>query len=209
VWHPYGTLPAALPSLPVASAKGVRLRLADGRQLIDGMASWWCAIHGYRHPVLDEAVRKQLGQMAHVMFGGLTHEPAVRLVSRLVQMAPDGLEREYPWGNQAPLPENGNFDFQCWDPMPVNAFNGNRSAFGVEQMVGNGWEWTSTVFAPFPGFQPFAFYPGYSASFFDGNHYVMKGGSARTAACMLRRSFRNWFQPHYQYVYAGFRCASQ
>jgi adenosylmethionine-8-amino-7-oxononanoate aminotransferase len=94
-WHPYGTLPAALPSLPVASAEGVRLKLADGRELIDGMASWWCAIHGYRHPVLDQAVRDQLGQMAHVMFGGLTHEPAVRLVERLVEMAPAGLERVF------------------------------------------------------------------------------------------------------------------
>ena len=64
-------------------------------------------------------------------------------------------------------------------------------------------------FAPFPGFQPFPFYPGYSANFFDGQHYVMKGGSARTAACMLRPSFRNWFQPHYRYVYAGFRCANK
>ena len=62
-------------------------------------------------------------------------------------------------------------------------------------------------FEPFPGFQPFPFYQGYSANFFDGMHYVMKGGSPRTARCMLRRSFRNWFQPHYQYVYAGFRCA--
>ena len=78
VWHPYGGLPAAPPEpLPVVSARGVRLRLADGRELIDGMASWWCAIHGYRHPALDEAVREQLERMAHVMFGGLTHEPAI------------------------------------------------------------------------------------------------------------------------------------
>jgi len=82
-------------SLPVVSAEGVRLRLADGRELIDGMASWWCAIHGYRHPALDEAVREQLGRMAHVMFGGLTHEPAVRLAERLVDIAPDGLERVF------------------------------------------------------------------------------------------------------------------
>ncbi len=73
----------------------MRLRLADGRELIDGMASWWCAIHGYRHPALDEAVREQLGRMAHVMFGGLTHEPGIRLAERLVELAPDGLERVF------------------------------------------------------------------------------------------------------------------
>jgi adenosylmethionine---8-amino-7-oxononanoate aminotransferase len=96
VWHPYGPLPAAPPEpLPVVSAQGVRLRLADGRELIDGMASWWCAIHGYRHPALDEAVREQLERMAHVMFGGLTHEPAIRLAERLVEIAPEGLERVF------------------------------------------------------------------------------------------------------------------
>jgi iron(II)-dependent oxidoreductase len=78
--------------------------------------------------------------------------------------------------------------------------------FGVLGMRGNGWEWTSTLFAPFPGFRTFATYPGYSAPFFDGKHFVLKGGSPRTAAPMLRPSFRNWFQPHYPYVYAGFRC---
>ncbi len=96
VWHPYGGLPAAPPQpLPVVSAQGVRLKLADGRELIDGMASWWCAIHGYRHPTLDEAVGEQLSRMAHVMFGGLTHEPAVRLAERLIELAPDGLERVF------------------------------------------------------------------------------------------------------------------
>jgi len=95
VWHPYGALPAPMPSLPVVSAEGVRLRLADGRELIDGMASWWCAIHGYRHPALDRAVTAQLGEMAHVMFGGLTHEPAIRLVERLGEIAPAGLERVF------------------------------------------------------------------------------------------------------------------
>ncbi len=83
VWHPYGPMPAANAPLPVVSAQGVRLQLADGRELIDGMASWWCAIHGYRHPVLDAAVRDQLERMAHVMFGGLTHEGAIRLAERL------------------------------------------------------------------------------------------------------------------------------
>ncbi len=95
VWHPYGALPASLPSLPVASAQGVALRLGDGRELIDGMASWWCAIHGYRHPALDAAVAEQLGSMAHVMFGGLTHEPAVRLAEALTELAPAPLERVF------------------------------------------------------------------------------------------------------------------
>jgi adenosylmethionine-8-amino-7-oxononanoate aminotransferase len=95
VWHPYGALPGALPSLPVRAAEGVRLQLADGRELIDGMASWWCAIHGYRNPVLDAAVSEQLGRMAHVMFGGLTHEPAIRLAERLTALAPAGLERVF------------------------------------------------------------------------------------------------------------------
>ncbi len=121
----------------------------------------------------------------------------------------EGAERPYPWGNEAPDPRLGNFDFNSWDPAPVGAYAENRSAFGVAGLLGNGWEWTSTIFAPLPGFQPFSFYPGYSANFFDGEHYVLKGGSARTAACMLRRSFRNWFQPHYQYLYAGFRCVNE
>jgi len=119
----------------------------------------------------------------------------------------DNRQREFPWGDEVPA-QQGNFDFQRWDPVDVNAFPQNRSAFGVVGQLGNGWEWTSTEFAPFQGFAPFSFYPGYSANFFDGKHYVIKGGSPRTAACMLRSSFRNWFQPHYQYVYAGFRCIS-
>ena len=121
---------------------------------------------------------------------------------------PSGEERCYPWGEATPNQSFGNFDFANWDPTPVNAFPQSASAFGAVEMLGNGWEWTSTLFVPFPGFKPFSFYPGYSANFFDGHHYVMKGGSPRTAVCMLRRSFRNWFQPHYQFVYGGFRCVS-
>jgi ergothioneine biosynthesis protein EgtB len=115
-------------------------------------------------------------------------------------------ERSYPWGEDTPSARRGNFNFQQWDPSPAGAFPEGASAFGVHDLVGNGWEWTRTQFAPFPGFAPMPFYAGYSANFFDGKHYVMKGGSPRTAACMLRRSFRNWFQPHYPYVYATFRC---
>lgn len=121
---------------------------------------------------------------------------------------PNGDERQYPWSNEDVHPNNGNFDFHNWNPTPVGAYPEGQSAFGVADLLGNGWEWTSSLFGSFPGFQPFSFYRGYSADFFDGKHYVIKGGSSRTAASMLRRSFRNWFQPHYQYVYAGFRCVS-
>jgi adenosylmethionine---8-amino-7-oxononanoate aminotransferase len=86
VWHPYAPMPGVRDPYVVESAAGVRLRLADGRELVDGMSSWWAAIHGYRHPVLDAAVRDQLGRMSHVMFGGLTHEPAVRLATTLVEL---------------------------------------------------------------------------------------------------------------------------
>jgi gamma-glutamyl hercynylcysteine S-oxide synthase len=89
--------------------------------------------------------------------------------------------------------------------VDVNANPAGDSASGVSQLVGNGWEWTATKFGPFPGFQPMPFYPGYSQNFFDEEHFVMKGGSPVTAACMLRRSFRNWFRPNYPYVYASFR----
>jgi iron(II)-dependent oxidoreductase len=127
---------------------------------------------------------------------------------RAAYATPDGPERPYPWGADAPAPGYGNFDFVRRDPAPVHAYPESQSAFGVSGLLGNGWEWTSDVFGPFSGFERFPFYPGYSANFFDGKHYVMKGGSARTAASMLRRSFRNWFQAHYQYVYVGFRCVS-
>ncbi len=119
---------------------------------------------------------------------------------------PHGTERTYPWGDAPPDAARGNFHHDRWDAAPVDAYPAGASAFGVHDLVGNGWEWTSTLFAPLPGFEAFPFYRGYSANFFDGKHFVMKGGSARTDACMLRRSFRNWFQPHYPYVYATFRC---
>jgi iron(II)-dependent oxidoreductase len=102
-------------------------------------------------------------------------------------------------------PVSGNFDFRHWDPIPVNASDGDSQTIGPQQMYGNGWEWTASVFAPFPGFEPFPFYTNYSAPFFDGDHYVLKGASPRTAACFLRPSFRNWFRPEYPYLYATFR----
>jgi adenosylmethionine-8-amino-7-oxononanoate aminotransferase len=94
VWHPYAP-PVADPLFAVESARGAMLHLADGRELIDGMSSWWSVIHGYRHPRIEAAVREQLERLPHVMFGGLTHEPAVSLCERLVELAPAGLERVF------------------------------------------------------------------------------------------------------------------
>ncbi|WP_026361046.1 adenosylmethionine--8-amino-7-oxononanoate transaminase [Amycolatopsis nigrescens] len=95
VWHPYGPMPGRVEPLLVTGAAGVRLRLADGRELVDGMSSWWSAIHGYRHPVLDAALAEQAGRMSHVMFGGLTHEPAIALAATLAEITPDGLEHVF------------------------------------------------------------------------------------------------------------------
>ncbi len=92
VWHPYSSMHSANPVFAVASAAGVRLKLQDGRELIDGMSSWWCAIHGYNHPQLNRAIEQQLDAMSHVMFGGLTHEPASRLAAKLVEITPEPLK---------------------------------------------------------------------------------------------------------------------
>jgi len=118
---------------------------------------------------------------------------------------PEGTERSYPWGEEPPDPTRGNFDFASWDPLPIGSFPAGSSAWGVHDLVGNGWEWTSTIFEGFPGFRAMPTYPNYSADFFDGNHYVMKGASPATAKELLRRSFRNWFRGNYPYVYASFR----
>jgi len=120
---------------------------------------------------------------------------------------PSGTERPYPWGAEAPVGGvHGGFDFVRFDPMPVASYPAGDSAFGVADLAGNGWEWTDTVFAPFAGFAADPRYKGYSADFFDGRHFVLKGGSTQTDRALLRRSFRNWFQPHYPYVFAAFRC---
>jgi ergothioneine biosynthesis protein EgtB len=119
----------------------------------------------------------------------------------------DSSNRLHPWGDAAPTDAHGVFDFSSWDPQPAGSHPSGASAWGVEDLVGNGWEWTASTFAPFPGFRPAASYPEYSADFFDGEHYVMKGASPATARELLRPTFRNWFRARYPYVYATFRCA--
>jgi formylglycine-generating enzyme required for sulfatase activity len=121
--------------------------------------------------------------------------------------SPSGEERRFPWGDALPDTTRGNFGFTHWDPVAIGSYPSGASAWGVEDLVGNGWEWTSTIFDGFPGFAPMSSYPEYSADFFDGKHFVMKGASPATAPELIRRSFRNWFRPSYPFVYATFRCA--
>ena len=120
---------------------------------------------------------------------------------------PSGEERLHPWGDEPPDATRGNFGFVSWDPVPAGAHPAGASAWGVHDLVGNGWEWTATPFDGFAGFEPMPSYPLYSVDFFDGQHYVLKGASPATCAELIRRSFRNWFRPNYPYVYAKFRCA--
>ncbi len=120
---------------------------------------------------------------------------------------PSAVERMHPWGDEMPTAERGAFDFSGWDPHPAGSHPAGRSAWGIDDLVGNGWEWTNTVFAPFVGFTPMPSYPEYSADFFDAEHFVMKGASPVTARELLRPTFRNWFRARYPYVYATFRCA--
>lgn len=118
---------------------------------------------------------------------------------------PSGVERPYPWGADAPHPMFGNFDFERYDAEPVDAHPAGASAWDIADLIGNGWEWTSTPFEPFPGFEAMASYPPYSTDFFDGRHYVMKGASPVTGRELIRASFRNWFYDDYPYMYAKFR----
>jgi ergothioneine biosynthesis protein EgtB len=115
------------------------------------------------------------------------------------------LMTEAEWHRAADGATAGHVDFAGFDPIPAGAYPQTASLYGVQDLIGNGWEWTSTVFGPFDGFTPMRSYPEYSADFFDGRHYVMKGGSPVTARELIRPSFRNWFRGNYPYVYAKFR----
>lgn len=114
--------------------------------------------------------------------------------------------RTYPWGEQAPTADRGNFGFGRWTPTPVGSHPAGASAWGVEELLGNGWEWTCTPFAPLPGFVAYArTYPGYSSDFFDDAHDVVFGASWATYGKLLRPSFRNWYRRDYPYAFTSFR----
>lgn len=189
----------------------------------------WCERHDLRHPHSWSAVRRgervvrtlledvpfELAaswpvSVSHAEAAAYARWCGARLPTeaqwrRAAHGAQDS-QRPWPWGMTGFDATRGNADFRRGTPTPAGSSPHGASAWGVLDLVGNGWEWTATPFAPFPGFAPDPGYPGYSADFFDGQHYVMLGGSWATDATLLRASFRNWFQPHYPYVFSAFRC---
>jgi ergothioneine biosynthesis protein EgtB len=168
---------------------------------------WWRAMYGeVPLPPATPVYVSHAEARAYARWRGLSL-PTEAQWHRAAYATRDGHERRYPWGDAPPVAGvHGNFGFAHDDPTPVGAHPEGRSALGLDEMLGNGWEWTDSPFAPFAGFAPLPFYQGYSADFFDGRHFVLKGASPRTATAFLRRSFRNWFQPHYPHVYATLRC---
>lgn len=146
----------------------------------------------------------QAEAMAYARWSG-RRLPTEAEFQRAAYGSPEETPRQHPWGDDAPNASRGVFGFSGWEPEPVGTHPAGQSAWGVHDLVGNGWEWTSTVFGGFPGFEPIPSYPEYSADFFDHAHIVLKGASTATAHDLLRPSFRNWFRPRYPYVYATFR----
>ena len=181
------------PAPPFWIERGGAYRLRTVFEEIDLPASW---------PVYA----RQTDARAYAAWKG-TRLPSEAEFHRAAFGTPHGEERAFPWGSDKAESRHGNFGFHRYDPEPVDAHPDGASAWGVQDLIGNGWEWTSTVFGPFPGFEPMASYPQYSADFFDGKHYVMKGASPVTAVELIRRSFRNWFFEDYPYMYAKFRLA--
>jgi formylglycine-generating enzyme required for sulfatase activity len=155
--------------------------------------------------VKDQWHRRGLFELAPLPMNApvyVTHEEATAYAKWKGARLPSEAEWHRASGEATP---EGNFDFQHWDPVDVGSYAPNE--FGIYDLVGNGWEWTSTPFGPFPGFEPMPSYRVYSADFFDNAHFVLKGASPVTARELVRKSFRNWFRPNYPYVYATFRLA--
>ena len=129
---------------------------------------------------------------------------------RAAHATPAGPDREHPWGDATPVAAHGNFDLRTTHPKPVGTHKAGVSAFGVHDLVGDGWEWTETPFGPFDGFEAWArTYPGYSQDFFDGKHFVLLGASWATDHSLIRRSFRNWYRPHFPYPFTKFRTVAR
>jgi ergothioneine biosynthesis protein EgtB len=171
---------------------------------LDGQWYWRGMFEFVPLPMHWPVYVSQAEAMAYARWTG-RRLPTEAEFQRAAYGSPDEGRRTYPWGDAPASPHRGVFDFQGWEPEPVGTHPQGQSAWGVHDLVGNGWEWTSTVFDGFPGFTPIPSYPEYSADFFDASHIVLKGASPATARELLRPSFRNWFRPRYPYVYATFR----
>jgi ergothioneine biosynthesis protein EgtB len=171
----------------------------------DGTWSWRAMFESIPLPLAWPVYVSHAEASAYARWTG-TRLPTEAEFQQAAFGSPSGARRYHPWGDDDPAPPHGVFDFSSWDPEPVGTHAAGRSAWGADDLVGNGWKWTQTVFGPFPGFRPMASYPEYSADFFDGEHFVMKGASPATARELLRPTFRNWFRTRYPYVYATFRC---
>ena len=180
-------------------------------------ASDWERIDGnwYRRTLFERVPLSEIGGwpaiVSHAEASAFARWKGARLASetelhRAAYGDDDPRERAHPWGNDPPSSEHGNFDFARVDPIPIGSHPKGATPEGIQELVGNGWEWTSTDFVKRPGFRPWIrSYPGYSADFFGMHHKVLFGGAWPTDARMLRRSFRNWFQTQYPYVFATFR----
>ncbi len=181
-------------------------------------AAWRRGAHGFEvrspfrwHPAAEVGgwpVQVSFAEArAYCRFSG-ARLPTEAEMHRAATTTPAGDERAWPWGEAQVGPEHGGVDHHLGAPCPVGSHPAARSAWGIDELVGNGWEWTSTPFLPRAGFTAhLRSYPGYSSDFYDGRHFVVFGASWATAARLARRSFRNWYQRHYPYVFATFRTA--
>jgi len=169
-------------------------------------------VRGLFEDVAFEAAAQWPAMVSHAEASAYARWRGARLPTeaewhRAARGTPQGPPRRWPWGDEPPSARHANVHFREGSPVPAGSLPEGASAWGVLETVGNGWEWTRTPFAPFAGFEPMDGYPGYSADFFDDAHFVLLGGSWATDEALLRPSFRNWFQPHYPYVFSKFRCA--
>lgn len=170
---------------------------------------WWRGLFD-RVPLPDSwpVWVSQAEACAYAQWKGL-RLPTEAQFQRAAYGTPTDEARRFPWGDAVPQAQHGVFDFNSWDPEPAGSHPAGQSAWGVHDLVGNGWEWTTTPFAPFPGFAVRGCYPEYSEEFFDGEHFVLKGASPATVRDLVRPSFRNWFRGRYPFVYSSFRCVRE